>query len=41
MVQALIAEDVGAISIALEDAVADAGYTVAGPFASCARAMEW
>lgn len=41
MVQVLIAEDVGAISIALEDAVADAGYTVAGPFASCARAMEW
>src|SRR4051812_14786635 len=41
MVQVLVAEDVGAISIALEDALADAGYEVAGPFASCATAMAW
>jgi DNA-binding response OmpR family regulator len=41
MVQVLVAEDIGAISIALEDALADAGYAVAGPFASCATAMEW
>jgi DNA-binding response OmpR family regulator len=41
MVQVLIAEDVGVISIALEDAVADAGYTVAGPFGSGAEALEW
>jgi len=41
LVQVLVAEDVGAISIALEDVLADAGFTVAGPFASCAAAMEW
>ena len=41
MVQVLVAEDVGAISIALEDALTDAGYGVAGPFASCATALEW
>src|SRR4051794_18820554 len=41
MVQVLVAEDVGAISIALEDALTDAGYKVAGPFASGAAATEW
>jgi DNA-binding response OmpR family regulator len=41
MVQVLVAEDVGAISIALEDALTDAGYTVAGPFGSSANALEW
>jgi DNA-binding response OmpR family regulator len=41
MVQVLVAEDVGAISLALEDALTDAGYAVAGPFASCATALEW
>src|SRR3954471_19804608 len=41
MVQVLVAEDVGAISIALEDALTDAGYSVAGPFASCVTALEW
>jgi CheY-like chemotaxis protein len=37
----LLAEDEGAISIALEDALADDGYTVAGPFSTCARAQAW
>jgi DNA-binding NtrC family response regulator len=41
MVQVLVAEDVGAISIALEDALTDAGYTVAGPFGSGAKALAW
>jgi len=41
MVRVLLAEDVGAISIALEDALADAGYTVVGSFASGGKALEW
>jgi DNA-binding response OmpR family regulator len=41
MGQVLVAEDVGAISLALEDALTDAGYEVAGPFASGAAAMAW
>jgi AmiR/NasT family two-component response regulator len=41
MVQVLVAEDVGIISIALEDALIDAGYGVAGPFGTCAKATEW
>jgi DNA-binding response OmpR family regulator len=41
MAQVLVAEDVGAISVALEDALTDAGYAVAGPFASGVAAMEW
>ena len=41
MARVLVAEDEGAISIALEDALADDGYTVAGPFSTCARAQAW
>ena len=41
MVQVLVAEDVGAISLALEDTVTDAGYAVAGPFATGALALNW
>jgi DNA-binding response OmpR family regulator len=41
MVQVLIAEDVGAISLALEDTLQDGGYTVAGPFASRESASAW
>jgi DNA-binding response OmpR family regulator len=37
----LLAEDEAAISLALEDALTDAGFRVAGPFAYCARALEW
>ena len=38
---ALIAEDEAAISLALEDSLRDAGFRIAGPFAHCARALEW
>jgi DNA-binding response OmpR family regulator len=41
MPQVLVAEDVGAISLALEDALTDAGFAVAGPFASGAEAITW
>jgi CheY-like chemotaxis protein len=41
MTQVLVAEDEGAISIALEDALTDGGYTVAGPFSSHATALAW
>jgi DNA-binding response OmpR family regulator len=41
MPQVLVAEDQGAIGIALEDALADEGYTVAGPFASRSSACAW
>jgi DNA-binding response OmpR family regulator len=41
MVQVLVAEDIGVISLALEDTLADGGYTVAGPFASRATASAW
>jgi DNA-binding response OmpR family regulator len=37
----LLAEDEAVISLALEDALAEAGFRVAGPFAHCARALEW
>ncbi len=41
MVQVLVAEDVGAISLALEATLEDASYSVAGPFASCETACAW
>jgi DNA-binding response OmpR family regulator len=41
MGKVLVVEDVGAISLALEDALTDAGYEVAGPFASASAAMKW
>jgi DNA-binding response OmpR family regulator len=41
MSQVLLAEDGAAISIALEDALADGGYTVAGPFATGSAALAW
>jgi DNA-binding response OmpR family regulator len=41
MSQVLVAEDSAAISLCLEDALIESGYSVAGPFNSCAAAMEW
>ena len=41
MTRVLVAEDEGAIGLALEDALAEAGYTIAGPFSSSARAEDW
>jgi hypothetical protein len=41
MVQVLVAEDIGVISLALEDTLEDGGYTVAGPFASRETASAW
>jgi DNA-binding response OmpR family regulator len=41
MTRVLVAEDQGAISIALEDTLGDEGYAVAGPFSTCSRAHEW
>ena len=41
MAQVLVAEDVAAISLALEDALSDGGYTVAGPFANGSTALAW
>ena len=37
----LLAEDEGLISLALEDALDEAGFRIAGPFAHCAHALEW
>jgi DNA-binding response OmpR family regulator len=37
----LVAEDIGVISLALEDTLEDGGYTVAGPFASRVTASAW
>ena len=41
MTRVLVAEDEGVIGIALEDALAEAGYAIAGPFSSCSRAEDW
>lgn len=41
MTQVLVAEDVAAISLSLEDALIEADYSVAGPFNSCVAAHEW
>jgi DNA-binding response OmpR family regulator len=40
-VLALVLEDEAIISLALEDALTDAGFQVAGPFSHCARAIAW
>lgn len=37
----LLAEDQPAISILLEDIIAEAGSALAGPFATCAEALTW
>ncbi len=37
----LILEDEALIAINLQDELQDAGYAVAGPFATCAAALEW
>jgi DNA-binding response OmpR family regulator len=37
----LIAEDQALVSLFIEDELVDAGYAVAGPFASCAGASAW
>jgi hypothetical protein len=37
----LLAEDIGAISLALEDMLAGDGYKVAGPFGRCRRGGGW
>ena len=37
----LLAEDEPLISIFLEDIMAEAGYSIAGPFATCAQALTW
>ena len=41
MTQVLVAEDMAAISLSLEDALFESGYTVAGPFSSCVGALGW
>ena len=41
MTQVLVAEDVAAISLCLEDALVESGYTVAGPFSTGSSALEW
>jgi DNA-binding response OmpR family regulator len=37
----LILEDEALIGINLQDELQDAGYKVAGPFVTCAAALEW
>ena len=37
----LLVEDEAAISMLLQDVMEEAGYAVAGPFATCARALTW
>jgi CheY-like chemotaxis protein len=37
----LIAEDYGLIGVMLEQELREAGFVVAGPFASCAAALKW
>ena len=37
----LVAEDQAIVGMAIQDALEDAGFEVAGPFATCAAAMEW
>ena len=41
MLHVLIAEDEAAIGLALEDLLTDHGYSVAGPFQRCAKALAW
>ncbi len=37
----LLVEDDAVTAMTLQDEMQDAGYTVAGPFASCAAALKW
>jgi DNA-binding response OmpR family regulator len=37
----LLAEDEAIIAIELEDGLSEAGFAVAGPFATCAQAEAW
>jgi len=37
----LVAEDESIIAMVIEDELTDAGYTVAGPFATVATALNW
>ena len=37
----LVLEDEALIAINLQDELQDAGYDVAGPFTTCAAALEW
>ena len=37
----LLAEDNSIIAITLEDELAQAGFAIAGPFASCSSALTW
>ncbi len=37
----LVLEDEALIALNLQDELQDAGYEVAGPFASCSAALEW
>jgi CheY-like chemotaxis protein len=39
--QVLLLEDEALIAVALQGDLEDAGYTVAGPFTTCAGAIEW
>ena len=41
MVQVLVAEDMGAISLELEEFLTEACFAVAGPFSSGRAALEW
>ena len=36
-----MAEDQAIVAMAIQDELADAGFEVAGPFATCAAALEW
>jgi DNA-binding response OmpR family regulator len=37
----LVVEDEALIAVALQDDLEDRGYSVAGPFNTCAAALEW
>jgi DNA-binding response OmpR family regulator len=37
----LLLEDEAVIAVALQDDLEDAGYSVAGPFTTCAAALDW
>ena len=37
----LVLEDEALIALNLQDELQDAGYEVAGPFTTCAAALEW
>ena len=37
----LVAEDQAIVAMAIQDELTDAGFEVAGPFGTCAAAMDW